>query len=411
MTQAARQRWTCLTAVLFALAVGCSTPPKGEMGEAQLVSTLAQGIHASDVSSVVVTVTAADMPQARTANLVKTSHQWSGTLGKLPAGTGRTFTAEAFSSAGVKLYSGTAPHVTILAEQTTAVSIILQEVNPAAPYENAAPVITSLSAAPRTVQVGGVVTLSATASDANPSDSLAYSWTAPSGAFAQASSLSTAWTAGSTAATVPLTLTVTDSQGTQAKITFNVSVITGDGDGTVDASLNTWPQVSNVAASATVVALNEATTVSATASDSDGDSLSYSWAASCTGTWTGAATASATFTPTVPPGSSTCNNCTLTVTVTDFRNNQAAGGHTTGALSICVGATTTATFPPDITETFRSTLSPSAGGIVTFRVKATDPQSTPPLLLLVSQYRHTRHCYQQCQQQRGCLDGPLLCQR
>ena len=340
------------------------------------MSTLSQAISASDITSVVVTVTAADMPQARTVSLVKTNGQWSGTVGKLPAGTGRTFTAEAFNGSGVKLYAGTATHVTILAKQTTAVSITLQEVNPAAPYQNAAPVITSLSAAPGTVEVGGVVTLSATASDANPSDTLTYAWTAPSGTFAQSSSLSTTWTASTTASTVPLTLTVTDSKGAQAKVAFNVNVTNGKGDAAVNTSLNTWPQVSNIAATATALELNESTTVSATASDNDGDTLSYSWAASCTGTWTGASTASATFTPTELPSDSTCNNCTLTVTVTDFRNSQAIGGQTTGALSLCVGPKKTATFPPDITETFQSVLSSAAGGTVTFRVMATDPQSS-----------------------------------
>jgi hypothetical protein len=65
-------------------------------------------------------------------------------IGKLPAGTGRTFTAEAFNSGGTKLYAGTATGVTLLARQTTAVSITLQEADAPAPFENTAPVITSL---------------------------------------------------------------------------------------------------------------------------------------------------------------------------------------------------------------------------------------------------------------------------
>ena len=84
--------WLYLTTVLLALAAGCSGPPRPEedsTGSAQLYGTLAQAVSSTDVTSVLVTVSAPDM-QARTASLVKTNNQWSGTLGKLPAGTGRT---------------------------------------------------------------------------------------------------------------------------------------------------------------------------------------------------------------------------------------------------------------------------------------------------------------------------------
>jgi alpha-tubulin suppressor-like RCC1 family protein len=379
MTRMKKHSWLYLTAALLALAVGCGGPAQQQeedsTGDAQLFGTLAQSISSADVTSVVVTVTAADM-QARTAALVKTNSQWSGTIGKLPVGTGRSFTAEAFNSSGAKLYAGAASGVTILARQTTAVSITLQEVNPPAPFENAAPVITSLSAAPGTVEIGGTVVLTAAASDANAGDSLTYAWSAPSGSFAQPGSLSTTWTAPASAAVVPLTLTVTDSKGVNARVTFHVTVNSGKGDAIVNATLNTWPQVSNISASATALEVNESTTVSATASDNDGDTLAYSWTASCAGTWSNATSATAQFTATALPASTVCNNCNLTVTVTDSRNSQPIGGQTTGTLSICVGPKQTALIPPDITETFQSAASTSANGTVTFRVKAVDPQGS-----------------------------------
>jgi alpha-tubulin suppressor-like RCC1 family protein len=379
MSRRTTQGWLCLTATLLALAVGCGTAPQEEedtAGSAQLFGTLAQAITAADIASVRVTVSADDMQQPRTESLVKTNGQWSGLIGKLPAGTGRTFSAEAFNSAGARLYAGTASNVTIVAKGTTAVSIILQEVNPAPPFANAAPVITALSAAPSQVEPGGTVTLNASATDANSGDTLTYAWSAPSGSFAQATSLSTTWTAPDSAATVPLTLTVTDSKGAQGKVTFNVTVNAGRGDAAVNAALNTWPQVGNVSATATTLEVNESTTVSASASDNDGDSLAYSWTASCPGTWANATSATAQFTATALPTSSTCNNCNLTVTVTDSRGGQPVGGQTTGTLSICVGPKRTATFPPDITETFQSASSTSAHGTLTFRVKAVDPQGS-----------------------------------
>ena len=377
MTRMAKGSWLSLTPVLLALAVGCGGPPEQQedtTGEAQLVSSLAQALSAADVTSVLVTVSAADM-QPRTEPLVKTNNQWSGTLGKLPAGTGRTFSAEAFNSSGTKLYAGSATG-SVLARQTTTVSITLQEVNPPAPFANAAPVITSLSAAPGTVEPGGTVVLTASASDANAGDTLTSAWSSPSGTFAQSGNLSTSWTAPSATATVPLTLTVTDSKGATARITFNVNVNAGKGDTTVNASLNTWPQVSNISASSTALEVNESTTVSTTASDNDGDTLAYSWTASCPGTWSNASSATAQFTATALPGSSVCNNCNLTVTVTDSRGGQPIGGQTTGTLSLCVGPRRTALFPPDITETFQSSASASANGSVTFRLKAVDPQAS-----------------------------------
>ena len=378
MTRMTKQVWLYLTATLLALVAGCGAPSPQEedtTGSAQLFGTTAQALSSADVSLVRVTVSAADMP-SRTAELVKTHNQWSGLLGKLPAGTGRTFSAEAFNSSGARLYAGEATGVTLLARQTTTVSITLQEVSPAAPFTNAAPVISSLSAAPGTVEPSGTVTLNASASDANPGDTLTYAWSAPSGTFAQPSSLSTTWTAPSSAATVPLTLTVTDSKGLQGKVTFNVNVTSGKGDAAVNASLNTWPQVGNVSATSTALEVNESTTVSTTASDNDGDTLAYGWSASCAGTWTNATSATASFTATALPGSSVCNNCNLTVTVTDLRNGQPVGGQTTGTLSICVGPKRTAVFPPDVVETFQSASSTSANGTVTFRVKAVDPQGS-----------------------------------
>jgi len=376
MTRMTKQWWLYLMATLLALAAGCATSQQqDDTGSAQFIGTVAQAITSADVASMRVTVSAADMT-SRTVELVKTNNQWSGMLGKLPAGTDRTFTAEAFSGAGTKLYAGTASGVTIVAKQTTAVSITLQEVNPQAPFENAAPVIAALSAAPANVGPGDTVTINASASDANPGDILTYAWSAPSGSFAQSGSLATTWTAPASAAVVPLTLTVTDSKGAQGRVTFNVTVTSGRGDAAVTASLNTWPQVGNISASATGLDVNESTTVTASASDNDGDTLSYAWTASCAGTWTNASSATAQFTATALPGSNVCNNCNLTVTVTDSRNGQPIGGQTTGTLAICVAPKGTALFPPDITETFQSAASTSASGSVTFQVKAVDPQGS-----------------------------------
>lgn len=147
-------------------------PPSQEdtTGSAQLFGSMAQALTSADVTSVRVTVPASDMP-ARTVDFIQTNIQWSDLIGNLPAGFDRTFSAEAFSTTGSKLYAGSATGVSSFPKQTTAVSITLQGINPAAPFSNAAPVSAFLSNAPGTLEPCGTVTLNASASDASPGDS------------------------------------------------------------------------------------------------------------------------------------------------------------------------------------------------------------------------------------------------
>ncbi|MDC0706862.1 PKD domain-containing protein [Stigmatella sp. ncwal1] len=303
--------------------------------------------------------------------LAKTGGQWGGVLGQLPAGTDRTFSVQAFKADGTALYGGEVTGVTITAGQTTVVSLTLQEINPPPPFDNAAPCITSLVANPSSIEPGGVVTLQATAKDVNAGDVLTFSWTAGVGTFGSATSLSTTWTAPQSTGPVTLTLTVTDSKGASATVSLTITVRAGRGSAAVNVSLNSWPQVSGVTASPTAVEVGSSTVVHASAGDSDGDGLSYLWTASCAGTWQNANGADASFTPSAQPPGDTCANCALTVKVEDGR-----GGHTTGTLAICVGNKPTARFPPEIVETFQSATTVAAGGTVSIRVKAEDPQGS-----------------------------------
>ncbi|ATB30169.1 Kelch repeat-containing protein [Melittangium boletus] len=339
-------------------------------GSAQVVASLQQSLSATDVTRVQVTVSAADMAP-RSVELVKTEGKWAGILGELPAGMDRTFSARAFGSDGTALYGWDATGVTITAGQVSMVSLILQELNPPPPFENAAPCIGSLIANPSTVEPGGEVTLLASAKDVNPGDTLTYAWTAAAGSFSASTSSSTSWTAPSSTGPVVLTLTVTDSKGATATVSLTITVRPGRGGAAVDISLNTWPQVSTVNALPSAVRVGEPTSVTAVASDVDGDALTYLWNSSCKGTFGNAHAAATTFTPSEQPSGETCANCTLSVRVEDGR-----GGHTTGSFAFCVGDKPTARFPPEIVETFQSVASAKAGGSVVFRVKAEDPQAS-----------------------------------
>ncbi len=361
----------CITALLGMVTVGCGpqTGPEEGTSEAQLLVTASQALSAADVTRVQVEVSAADMP-SHTVALVKTGSRWGGVIKKLPAGSGRTFKADAFNSAGVRLYAGEVSGVTIVAHETAVVSITLQELAPEPPFENAAPVITSLVASPASVEPGGLLTLAATATDANAGDALIFEWTAPSGTFASASSLSTSWTAPSSTGAVPLTLTIIDSKGASATVTLAVQVRPKNGSAAVNVSLNTWPQVINVSAFPTAVDVGESAAVMAVVNDMDGDALTYAWSSSCEGTWEQGNSDTAFFTPTArPSGDDSCGPCPLTVSVQDGK-----GGVTTGTLTICVGPKTTGQLPPEVVEIFQSAQVATPGGTLIFRVKAIDPQ-------------------------------------
>ncbi|WP_233585470.1 Ig-like domain-containing protein [Corallococcus sp. CA054B] len=370
MDQKSRSGLVVLALGLVMALTGCGSPSMVVAeGSAQAVVTLPQALSASDVTRVELTVSGAGMTTSTDA-LVKTGEQWGGVLGQLPAGTGRTFSAQAFDSSNIVRYAGQVAPVTIQANQTTAVTLLLQEVNAPPPFDNAAPRILSLVASPGTVAPGGQVALQATADDTNAGDTLTYAWTAPSGSFSAPASLATAWTAPDSVGPVVLTLTVTDSKGASSSLSVTITVSTGNGSAAVNVSFNTWPRVVGVTALPSSIAVDQTTQVTASASDADGDSLTYEWTASCAGTWANATSASASFTPSAQPSGGTCK---LTVLVQDGR-----GGQGTGSLTLYVSTSpTTAQFPPQVVETFQSVASvPAGGGTVVFRVRARDPQSS-----------------------------------
>ncbi|RYZ43249.1 MAG: kelch-like protein [Myxococcaceae bacterium] len=338
-------------------------------GSAQAVVTLPQALSASDVTRVELTASGAGMT-TRTDALVKTGGQWGGVLGQLPAGGGRTFSAQAFDASNTVRYAGQVAPVTIQAGQTTAVTLLLQEMNAPPPFDNAAPRILSLVASPGTVAPGGQVALQATAEDPNAGDTLTYAWTASTGSFSAPSSLTSAWTAPATAGPVVLTLTVTDSKGASSALSVTLTVSTGAGSAAVNVSFNTWPRVAGVTALPSSVAVGQATQVTASASDADGDSLGYAWTASCAGTWANATSATASFTPSAQPSGDTCS---LTVVARDGR-----GGQGIGSLTLHVATSpTTGRFPPEVVEAFQSVASvPAGGGTVIFHVQARDPQGS-----------------------------------
>ncbi|HYI01956.1 kelch repeat-containing protein [Hyalangium sp.] len=362
------RRLPFLAAVMLLSLAACTTQPQGS---AQVFASAQQALSADDVTRVRVTVSAQDM-SSLVVELARSNGSWGGLIGNIPTGSNRSFLAEAFDSSGALRFQGQASGVTITANQTTAVAITLQEVPPPPPYGNEVPVIDSLVASATSVPAGGTLSLTATAHDPNPGDTLTFAWASSGGTFFAPTAASSSWTAPSSAGVQILTLTVTDSQGAAVSVSIAINVVSGvsTGNAAVNISFNLWPVVSKVSASLNRLDAGQSTTLSANASDADGDALSYQWIATCPGTWTNATSSAASFVPSsVPAG--TCNNCRLTVTVQDGR-----GGQTTGALSLCVTGTATEFFPPLVTNFYQSALSTSPGQTVAFDVTAMDPQAS-----------------------------------
>jgi hypothetical protein len=357
-----------LLAALATISMSGCRPVEESTGSAQFVSQLQQSLSASEVSRVTVTLTAADVP-TRTVELEQANGQWGGLMGHIQAGTGRTFTAEAFNASGTKLYAGQVTGVTITKGQTAAVALVLQQVQAPPPFQNAVPIIDSLVASGSSVLPGGRITLQASAHDPNPSDTLTYAWTASAGTLASPASATTEWTAPQQAGQVTLTLAVTDPHGSVATLSMKLPVRNGVGDADLDISFNNWPVVAKLTASPSRVEVGQGTVVTATASDSDGDALGYQWSAEgCTGTWTEASGNTARFTPDTAPVDGACS-CRLGVQVGDGR-----GGTGQGTLSMCVGGATGPSFPPEVVESFQSATTVSANGTVRLRVEGQDPQ-------------------------------------
>ena len=357
-----------LAAVWVFIVSGCQ--PETPTGSVQLMGRLQQALSTSDVTRVAVMVTAPGMAPL-TTELVKTDGQWGATLGRIPAGTDRTFTAEAFGADGAKLFAGTATGVTITPGQTALVAIILQELAARPPFDNAVPSIDSLVSSASSAYSGENVILRATAHDPNPGDVLTYTWTASAGTLGSASSATTTWTAPDATDPVTLTLTVTDPHGSSASVSLVLKVRGGRGSADIEVSLNTWPQVARIVATPSRVNVGERTTVVASASDADGDALTYQWSASgCTGSFVDATSATARFTPDAVPPTGSCG-CRLGVTVADGH-----GGQGRGTLAICVGSPTVPLFAPEFVDFFQSSATVPTDGTVTLRVQAEDPQGS-----------------------------------
>lgn len=318
-------------AVLAETSAACSSTAvaTSASGAAGVTLSLSSALAAAAVATrVVVTVSGPGITTPLSATLIRTATGYEGTIDAIPAGSGRTFDALLYDAAGVVTFSGQATGVTIDAGKTAMVQLLLQQLTPN-DFANVAPFLTSLSASSLTAGPGDTVSLGVTAIDAD-GDALTYAWTASDGSFDDPTLATPVWTAGpgSASAAETISIVVSDPHGATAGATITIAAgsVVQTGSASVTASVNNWPQVTNLLATPSRVDAGDTTQLTATAADADGDALVYTWSTTCDGTLTESGGPDATLTLTALAASGTC---AITTTVSDGR-----GGSSTGTLGI-----------------------------------------------------------------------------
>jgi hypothetical protein len=404
-----------MLAAVATLGAGCSPAkapqPTGTARVGVDVSNLVVGglQRFSDISRITLTVSGTGITPAIVVDLSKSASglQWTAVVGGIPAGTGRTFAAQAFSGTGALLYEGSTT-ADVTANGGAVVVILLQESAPPPGLTNNAPRITSITASDGVTTPSGTVSLAVTATDPDPADTLTYAWastctgTALTGSFSSATVSNPVFTAPAfSPADCTLSLTVSDNRGASVNTFFAILVRAANNNATVNAFPNTFPVVSSLGAAFKYDLAANAMTVdfNLVATDPDGDNLAYAWTSTCpvtaTNFFTQAPTAACpACSVTRPRWTSTVGDCSFTVTVTDLctggncgltgtgarADGQPRGGSTTGRINGF--APPTARRAPTVVRTIQPNSAGANGAVVidpgqvySFSATFTDPES------------------------------------
>jgi hypothetical protein len=317
-----------LVVLAAAFAAACDAGPSST--GAVLVDVRTQALSTADVARVTVTISGPGISPDIVATLTAgAASGWSSLVAGIPAGPDRRFSVVATNANGDVLYAGTASGVTITKGVEAFVLIVLQQVTPPVPFDNAAPRFRSLRVSKTSVMTGDTVQLVADAIDPNPGDALTYGWTATGGSFDAPAAPATTWTAPSQPGTYTLTVTARDPKQATASASVTITVAPATGGAQVGVTLNTWPQIGSIVPDPSRVDVGESTHLLLAASDADADALSFTWTAGCEGSFTDAHAPQPSFTLTALAAG---GGCTLTVAVSDGR-----GGSTQGSITVETG--------------------------------------------------------------------------
>jgi hypothetical protein len=288
-----------MAVVLAATLAACGAPQakqalSGDVGVAVGTSAQRQIADVSLVTKVILTLAA--VPEEGLAQEVMTlkkasdTGQWVGTFTKIPIGEGRSITAEAYGE--TLLYTGRADGITVLEGETTSVIIVCNEVNPPVQVSEWPPHIDSIIAKALPTRSGADVPMKVNASDKG-GDALTYEWTASAGVFAASTSAQAFWSAPLTSVdfTATITITVTDTAGNKASVSFPALVKARRGAIATEMWFNNGPVFENINITPGLVGVGETAVFTVKgldydAFDADAPILVGGFKTTCPGTWT-----------------------------------------------------------------------------------------------------------------------------
>jgi hypothetical protein len=374
----------CASALVMALLLfqlGCAKTPEEDRGAASIT------VHAfaiRDIQLMTVTVTGSNLGKPVSIPLVQQGNQFSALLTHIPVGTDYAFTASAKDAAAVELYHGVVANRAILKNKTADIVINMNQVAPAVPYVNKAPVVDAITTSATVVSYGGTVQISAQAKDPDAGQTalLAFAWTATCGSLSNAATISgsdatdatssTVFTAPTVDASCVVQLAVTDPPGMKnvASFTITVSAKGTQGGGKITAIPNTLPVIAGLMADPIPLQKGQPSTLTVNATDPDGDALSFVWTSSCAGVFGAATSATTTF---LLDSASTANSCEFQVVVRDGTwSDGTPKGAITNTLTLPVGAALVQTAPV-FGIVYQSLDTITGGDAVVFAVNASDP--------------------------------------
>jgi hypothetical protein len=247
---------------------------------------------------------------------------------------------------------------------------------------NRPPVITSLTATPSSVVIGGACTIQCVASDPD-GDPLQYTWHFGGGTLNGVEATTTTrsvsaghtvtWEAKGTVGTITyvIDVTVEDGRGGTATADVHVTVVAA-------APANSPPVITSLTATPSSVVIGGACTIQCVASDPDGDPLQYTWHFGG-GTLNGVEATTAT--RSVPAGHTVTWEAKGTVgTITyviDVTVEDSRGGTATADVHVPVVAAAPANNPPVITSLTATPSSVVLRGACTIQCVASDPDGDP----------------------------------
>ncbi|WP_375771109.1 hypothetical protein NR798_09475 [Archangium gephyra] len=369
MSHSNGSRRAALAVALLTMGLLSACGGDSRSASAELMVMVPQGLSGADVARVQVEVSGPGITSPLVAELTRGTSSWTGVISGIPAGAERLFRASAYDATSKLLYLGESGPLPVEPGRTASVAILLQQVTPQVPFENEAPRIDSVAVSSIVVEPGASVTLTASAHDANPGDTLRFNWSATAGTFSTPGSAVTTWTAPSTEGAQRIQVEVVDSRGASATMSIDIGVYLPGSTGsvTVDASINTWPTITAMNGVPSVLVRGEGSRLTATVTDFDGDVPYFFWASSCPGRFDDPTRPSPVFTLEAP---SSTSRCAFMLNVTDGR-----GGHHEGTLILHSG-TALPGGSPVIDSTWMSTPEASAGGLVAVGVSAHDPDGS-----------------------------------